>query len=690
MARSMILVLIALLTANLAFSSDSSPIILIMVDGARPDYVNHLTEQGQLPNIKQYFYDEGTVFQNSFTSMSLTVPSWSSILSGRDIDRTTIKGNDIFNRQTKHIENYLDWRRDILFDQNRHHGRAYSLLRNNGHKTILDYFQRPENDSYGDDSEAFATFFPLNDKFPTYLFATAVNNLLQIDTAKESNLHDALVRLIFEKKNFNAIDRDSVEQVLDVLNKRTGPMKKLILLYFAGVDHYAHKEHGQGLDTLKQVDREIGKVMRVIKRSRYNKATVALVSDHGSQGGKEFDLPTSHHPLKGFSYGLTATNITSFLSGWMNSPGLDEYTLNVTSTFAAEGPFSLRNWNEFQIHPFQCTNIAMALNFPFTTCQMQHKDSPEKIHAGVTTSQTMALPFASAYSNNWKTKNNWYTLTNYKVSKDHSRNIIKDLETYEIPNIKIQSESAEKIISKFPLDWLAISVDKNAFNDSARSSELNLKAESDLLLVHHSDQNQALILQQNSVTTGAPEYRYIPIKMFEQDSSGKISFQLNDSSDPFGYIQSSWVDRSLKGNFTDDVNWFANFHDAREWAARYSQTSYPNAVFAAYRTFYFRKEGLKVSETERFDIMLNPKYGHIFTVENDSLETQHGMFQRESVRNTFMIRGPKIRKGYSHLDPVLAVDVLPTVLRASGKATDDELMKMDLDGKTVESILYSK
>lgn len=689
MAKSVMLILTSLFLSSVALSSESSPIILIMVDGARPDYLNHLTAEGQLPNIKRYFYDEGTVFQNSFTSMSLTVPSWSSILSGRDIDRTAIKGNDIFNRHTKHIENYLDWRRDIIFEENRHHGRAYTLLKNNGHKTILDYYNRPKNDSYGDDSEAFATFFPLNDKFPTYLFATAVDNLLQVDTAKESNLHDALIRLMFEQKNFNAIDDDSVGHVLKVINKPSGPMKKLILLYFAGVDHYAHEAHRKGLDTLKQVDSKIGEVIRAIKRSRYNKATIALVSDHGSQGGKEFDLPTSHHPLKGLTYGLTSTNINSFLSGQMNAPGLDEYSFNVTSTFAAEGPFSLRNWNEFQLHPFQCTNVAMSLN-PFLTCQKQHNNAPEQVHAGVTTSQTIALPFASAYSNNWKAKNNWYTLTNYKVSKDHIRNIIKDLETYEIPNIKEYSEKIGGVISKFPLDWLAISVSQSSFNESAMSNQLNLKAEGDLLLIHHGDQNQALILQQINATNGTPEYRYIPIKMFQQDSSGKISFQLNESIDPFGYLQSSFVDRSTKGSFIADENWFKNFHSAREWASRYSQTSYPNAVFAVYRTFYFRKEGVKVSETERFDILLNPKYGHIFTVENDTLETQHGMFQQESVRNTLMIRGPQIRQGYNHLEPVLTVDMLPTVLRASGKATDDDIMKLDLDGEVIRSILHSR
>ncbi|OQW49397.1 MAG: hypothetical protein A4S09_11965 [Proteobacteria bacterium SG_bin7] len=686
MARSitLILLLVSLLVNSVFANEDTSPIVLIMVDGARPDYVNYLSGQGLLPNIKQYFYDEGAVFHNSFTSMSLTVPSWSAILSGRDIDRTAIKGNDIFNRQTKHIENYLDWRRDILFEKNRKHGRAYSLLKKNGHKTILDYFNRPEDDSYEDDSEVFATFFPLNDKFPTYLFATAIDNLLNVDTAKESNVHNALIRLIFEQKNFNAIDRDAVGHVLDVLNKRSGPMKKLILLYFAGVDHYAHQEHGKGLETLKVVDNEIGKVIRAIKRGRYQKATVVLVSDHGSQGGKEFDLPTSHHPLKGLTYGLTATNLSSFLSGWMNYPGFNEYAFNVTSTFAAEGNFSLRNWNEFQLQPFQCTNIAMSLNFPLSsTCQMQHNESPDQVHAGVTTSQTIALPFASAFSNNWHAKNNWYTLTNYRVSREHTRNIIKDLETYEIANTKAYSAKTEKVISRFPLDWLAISVSKESFNESWLSNQLNLKAENDLLLVYHSEQNQALILQKINPANNVLEYRYIPIKMFQQDSNGKISFSLNESNDPFGYLRSPWVDRAANGNFIDDRTWLGNFHSAREWAARYSQTAYPNAVFATYRTFYFRNEGLQVSDSERFDIMLNPKYGHIFTVENDDLETQHGMFQRESVRNTFMIRGPKIRKGYNHFEPVFSVDVLPTVLRASGRPQDGP---MSFDGEVIDSV----
>ncbi len=677
--------LITLLCIIASGAKAEEPIILIMVDGARPDYVNYYSQQGQLPNIKQYFIDQGSVFENSFTSMSLTVPSWSAILSGKDIDRTTIKGNDIFNRQNKHIENYLDWRVDILDLENkglRNHGRAYQLLREYGHKTILDYFNRPKEDSYGKDSEVYATFFPLNDQFPLYLFGTALDNLFRVDTAKQTSVHNALIRLIYEDKNFYALDRDNVDQVLKVIHDRKSPMKKLILLYFATVDHYAHQEHGKGVDSLKLVDAEIGRVMRAINRSRYKNATVAIVSDHGSQGGMELDSETSQHPLKGKSYGLTATNINSFLSGWMNVPGLDQYAFNVTSTFANEGKFSLRNWNEFQAHFFQCTNVALSFikskSMADMTCQMLHKNpfTQSLVHAGITTTQTIAIPYGSAYSNDWTSKNNWYTLTNYEVSAGNRRNLIKDLENFQITNIKLYSPDLENKISKFPLDWLAIPVSKESVPE--------LQATADLLLLHHSEESQALIM------FDGVNYRYIPVKNFQQDASGRVSYSLNTSTDPLGYLRSSFVNRQTTGNFIDDNHWFNNFHSPREWASRYGQTSYPNAVAAVYRTFYFRDEGLKAQESERMDILLNPKYGHIFTIENDDLETQHGMFQRESVNNTFMIRGPRVRQGYRHKEPVFSVDLLPTVFRASGKSTPAEIQGMGLDGEPIESIFQSK
>lgn len=677
MARLLIFTL--LIFAN--FARAQEPIILIMVDGARPDYIDHFISQGSLPNIKKYFYDEGSVFQNSFTSMSLTVPSWSAILSGRDVDRTTIKGNDIFNRTTKEITNYLDWRVDIL--HHRDHGRAYSLLRNGGHKTMIDYFQRPDDGTYGMNSEVYATFFPLNDRFPMYLAGTSIDNLLRLDAAKQVNLHTAAIRLIYEGENFSALDRDNVDQVIKVINDKRSPAKKLILIYFASVDHYAHFEHGKGTHALELVDPEIGRIMRAIKRSRYHNATVGFVSDHGSQGGQEFSLPNSHHPFKGFRYGLTLTNINSLLSGRYNIPGMQEYAFNVTSTFANEGKFSLRNWSEFQLHPFQCTNVARIFD-PLFTCEMFHKlkngtSNENSVHAAVTTTQTMALPFARAYSGNWSDKNNWYTLTNYEVGPNSRRNIIKDLENFEIPNVKILEDQVEGLTSKFPLDWLAIAVSKENFNASALSATLNLKATQDLLLVHHADNSQALI-----VANDRQEFRYIPIQNFSQNAGGEINFTLNEVRDPFGYLQSPWVDRASSGNFIEDALWFNEFHSPREWAARYAQTTYPNAVFATYRTFHYRQEGLQKQATERFDILLNPKYGHIFTVENDDLEAQHGMFQRESVRNTFMLRGPNIRKGYMHMEPVFSVDVLPTLFRASGKSTLEEIREMDLDGESIE------
>ncbi len=216
--------MIALLFLSLLTYAADSTVILFMVDGARPDVVEKMASEGKLPHIQKQFIENGTVMENSFTSLSLTVPSWSAILSGVDIDQSGIKGNDIFDRQSKKITNFLDWREDIFNKQFRAQGRAYTHMKRAQLKMGMDYFAqnrdakgRASLDPFDAKSEVFFTFFPLNQAFPTYLLKTLPNNLLSLDVWSDAGAQRALTHFFFQNKGMDAVDRDSAEQAIRVI-----------------------------------------------------------------------------------------------------------------------------------------------------------------------------------------------------------------------------------------------------------------------------------------------------------------------------------------------------------------------------------------------------------------------------------------------------------------------------------------
>lgn len=659
--------------------SDNPAVIMIMIDGARPDLVEKMAQEGKLPNIKRQFIDGGTVYPNTFTSHALTVPSWTQILTGFDIDRTGIKGNDVFDRQSKKIENYLDWRHDIVRGDYRAHGRAYRKLHEMGHRTLMDRLYTgnsfAENGMIRDmenDDNAFFSFIPVNNKFPLYLFGPSIDNLLFFDVAKWTGFQNAAIRFLFDYNGFSALDRSSVDQVTKTLYDKTSPKRKLIGLYLTGADHGFHLEPGLGRQALMEADFNVGRIFKAMEETRYRNSFVFLVSDHGSLGGSEPLGNNLYNPLRGEEYVLTQTNLSQLFSGNFYMPGYNDYNFNVEASFASEGKFSLRNFSEFQLHPFQCTNVARYLRDKYPTCADFVDEHPEGITASVSTSQTVSLPYKSRLSGDWITPNNFYTLTHYQIGLDSQgnsieKNIVKDLERLQIDHLMERKPRVAQKIGHRPLDWLALRIAAEDFNRSAVAHELGLEAYFPVILVHQSDTSQALILEHMD-TRGKQTYRYIPIKDFNQKATGEVSFALDTRSDPFGYLGNPGADWSATGEMIDDSKWFSEYHSDRDWAARYSNTAFPNTVSALSRFMGFRGTMKEQENKLRADIYLNPRYGHFFNISNDVNHAQHGMWQRESVNILFMMAGPGILQSNRVSAPAFATDIVPTVLATMQKA----------------------
>ncbi len=666
-------------TASAKSLNESNTVIMIMVDGMRPDYVERFVKQGNLTNISKYFYQEGTVAKNAFTSLSLTTPSWSAILTGRDVDRTGIKGNELFDRFNKNIDNFLDGRRDLLEPKYRQHGRVYRLLRQANNPLVIDYFNRGHErdsegfieDRFGKDSDVYMTVAPINDAFPTHVFRTLIDNATHLDDAN-GDFQKAIIKFLYDKRGNYILDEDNVQQALKVITDTKSKKKKFIGIYLAAIDHYSHLEAGKGLEAMNFVDNQIGKIVRAVNRSRYSNSTVVLVSDHGSISGPPTGDPSAR-PL-----GLTITNLAFFLTGWYNYPGYEQYAFNATAALAPEGTFSLKNWREIQMQPYQCHTLARILSEgKFKSCE---NIAPETISAGITSSQTIAIPYANQESRDWQKPNNWFTLTNYGVSRDQNgqwikRNLIADLENFELRNTK-------DTLSARPLDWLAIRIGATEFNWQVFNET---PSDLDPIMIHQSDLSQAIILAKHD-NNGELLLRYIPIKNFRQESNGAVSFLESSEKDPFGYIDNPKALRETSHGFVKDEDWFKSFHSEHEWVRRYAEATFPNAVSAVFKTMSFRKEGKAFESAKRFDILLNPRYGHYFSIDNDDIQSTHGMFQRESVGITLALRGPSIKKSLQYEMPILAIDILPSLFYGSGMASEGLIEQFDFDGKVVKEI----
>jgi len=696
---------------TVAAARSDPAIIMLMVDDLPPTEVEKAVREGELPNIEEHFYRHGTRVENFFTSLAISSASWSTILTGRDVDESCIKGNDVFHNDTFHFDSYLDWRRDFLayaphdgprsllaylskvffqvdVQPARHqHGYAYTAIHSCQNLLLSDHLNNTVRvDSSGlavdlpdDQSTVYTTFFMLNNHWlPPGVDLRIVCDIIGCDRLLHYGWREALTDWSFappgDSNWHHTVTRLGVESIrrADEAAKQHRPVvkKKFIGLYYSIVDSFFHHSYRQGLEALKAIDAAVGEIFRAIHSSDvYGDSIVVLVSDHGFIGGDQQRDDNPRNPFRGQPLKLMGVNLSTILGGYTVRTK-DRYRMNVEAAYAMEDKYSLKYWEELQLQKFQCTNLSehqrhvqqteAAGNPAAGTCMdWSRPDSGKRplISAAVTSSSTLALPYGSTDSGNWQTPNTWYTLTHYNMVDSVEQrkwpvNILDDLLDYERDVSDLEPLTAERVGPK-PVDWLALVIQQQDFNNP-QSQTHGLRAISDDVILIDSRRGQALIFQESE--SGKAIYRYVPVRDFTQTVSGAVSFELSEAGDdPLGYRAEG-----------ADATWFAATHSAKEWIARFSDAVYPNAVPALARIMSFHGNAAAKKSTQRFDIFLNPKYGYFFAPYDDVAggPSQHGMLQRESVMGTFLIAGPGIGQNKRVREPMMTIDVVPTVLAA--------------------------
>ncbi|MFZ4394368.1 MAG: alkaline phosphatase family protein [Kiritimatiellia bacterium] len=235
-------------------------VVIIFVDGLRPDVAVEMAQWGHLPNFRELFLENGAWVRNSFTVQpSLTLTSFSSMITG-----------DYANRHGVKVQAYYDREADTYVDglSVRYFPRFANEVKARGVKTIYDYF--PESFASG-----AMPYEPLR------------ANVLQKNLAEW--LHRAINTANYSSNIKNQMDEVQTRFALDLASD---PKVKVMLVWLPGNDVVSeqtpHGQFGGARPTLARMDQDLGQIVERFKiRHRFEKTYFLLVSDHGHAGGHD-------------------------------------------------------------------------------------------------------------------------------------------------------------------------------------------------------------------------------------------------------------------------------------------------------------------------------------------------------------------------------------------------------------------
>lgn len=290
-------------------------VIVLYVDGLRPDVVHAMAKEGLLPNIQQVFIDGGLEFTQVFTTFpSNTLTANGALFTGRFPDRTGVKSQNQFERATRLPTGQLsEWIPQWLWRRQRSGPKISDLLDKFAPEDTYRFLQQrgvPMLDTYLGKRYRF-TILPIAPLNPPPLWVhRAFNTVEQPFTASQ--------RIPYELDRINA--RYMIEEVIG------DPEARVMAAWFPMVDKLSHHssrgQFGQVRDTVMFFDRMLGKMMRRIRQVGWGDSTyLFLVSDHGHVGGETASTKTSRLVEELFHRQL-GCNVKVVGKDWIH-PGMD-------------------------------------------------------------------------------------------------------------------------------------------------------------------------------------------------------------------------------------------------------------------------------------------------------------------------------------------------------------------------------
>ncbi|MGQ0636461.1 MAG: alkaline phosphatase family protein [Planctomycetaceae bacterium] len=197
-----------------------------------------------------------------------------------------------------------------------------------------------------------------------------------------------------------------------------------------------------------------------------------------------------------------------------------------------------------------------------------------------------------------------------------------------------------------------------------------MKTGENSILITTCDRGQATIERRRD-QQGRWEYRYTPVSGVAPAADGGIVGRpvTDPQTDPLGLVG------RVRTSF------LRQFHDEQAWLLATAGSDYPDGVVTLTRHMLWQ-ESIRQQEQEYApDLVVTARYGWLFATQNTP-GTTHGYPLAESVRATFYVSGPNIRRGARLKTPCRLADLTPTILMLTN--TDYDAAR--LDGRALASI----
>ncbi|MBI3865275.1 MAG: alkaline phosphatase family protein [Planctomycetia bacterium] len=197
-----------------------------------------------------------------------------------------------------------------------------------------------------------------------------------------------------------------------------------------------------------------------------------------------------------------------------------------------------------------------------------------------------------------------------------------------------------------------------------------MKLDEGSIVITTADRGKAVI-QRRRAENGRWEYRYTPVEGVSVAADGGVACREVErpSVDPLGLV------RRVRPAFLKE------FHSEQAWLLATASSDYPDGVVTLTRHMLWQDE-IKAQEKEFApDLVVTARHGWLFSTQNTP-GTTHGYPLADSVRATWYVSGPNIRRGAKVEAPCRLADLTPTILALTGAAHDPEKM----DGHALRNI----
>lgn len=608
--------------------------VVFYVDGLRPDVVREMAAMGHLPNIKSLFLDNGCWLSNCFTGFpSDTITSNGTMWTGCFSDRHGLKGQVRFSRQKLTSQSYLDPLGP---------SRSARMLAPQGvDRALIDGESTARKWIYGDREGMSWKHSLTSDIEPLYEILRQeghdwATSVLPVMTDVPPPLWGrSLARSVPYFKAQDAwqyIDDANANYAVRQLMPRDEPV---MIVWLPETDSVSHKEcrgqFGATRRTIAKADQLIGQIVAEFQaRGQLRSTYFSLVSDHGHHGGRTGHL--SHFDV---AHELVYRPRELADDGRWVGGGLG---------------LSVRQHREHAHHDGD-----NAREFVFIDGD---SDGAARIY----------FPKRSYRSGDWSGPNRPADLLAYRIAEHLPPiNLIDMFAHAEFRSPDGQQQERDR-------GKPALLPGESAPHQTAVDLVM-MKLDANSLLISTADRGAAVIERRfTSMSDGGAvrwALRYSVVSNVQAAEDGRVTFDVVEGStrDPLGLTQRT------------DREFLAAWHSEQEWLEAQASSQYPDSVVTLSRHMLWQTTIGPQELDAAPDLVITARPGWYFG-NTASPGTMHGYPLADSMRASWFVAGPNIRRGARVDQPCRLADLTPTLLAMVGSRVNMERF----DGQPVQTI----